>query len=242
MSTKIISTIEPKNEIFPVVSDGYLGGSFRTVIDLTTRDDIDDSLRKSGMWVKVLEDGNIYQLEDGLTNSDWTAIIGDFPGGSLGGTFIETTVLNVDGYNGTVNVKCSIVEWSDSADSSRGTKSTEAVATTTTNSANQVVLTLTQPADTVYKYSVSISGRDTAADGGYAAEWRETYQRRTGVSSGNAVSKTSSPAAIGEDKWGTLSSASFSVAASTNDVVVKVSPAATANVNWRIQVEVLRNG
>lgn len=58
-------------DIFATHNDKYGRGGFRVCDTLADRNAITIHRRKAGMWVKVLEDGQCYELGPGETNADW---------------------------------------------------------------------------------------------------------------------------------------------------------------------------
>ncbi len=61
---------------FALMQDKFLKGSFRIVTRITERDSIEQLRRSYQMWVKVTDDGKIYELDDiALQNTGWKAVV-----------------------------------------------------------------------------------------------------------------------------------------------------------------------
>lgn len=83
MPVELISKIAPKNNgLFPMVEDIHLEGGFQVRGNLIERNSIPDLNRKEGMIVFVTSEGLFYQLEGGVTNSDW--VVANIGTSSLG--------------------------------------------------------------------------------------------------------------------------------------------------------------
>ena len=75
--TNISDKIVPNdtNDTFPTHVDTYGKGGFRSVETIIERNSISSERRKEGMIVNVIDENNkIYQLKDGITNSNWSTI------------------------------------------------------------------------------------------------------------------------------------------------------------------------
>lgn len=68
MAVTVISKIKQKNAAdFAIIDDIDINGGLRIVDDITARDNIPESRRKDGMLVKVISDGETYELQNDLT-------------------------------------------------------------------------------------------------------------------------------------------------------------------------------
>jgi hypothetical protein len=83
--------------------DIYGKGGFRSVADLTERDSISTQRRKEGMLVFVTSEVKTYQLQGGITNSDW--VLFDSGGsGSVSGEIYEVPFfIGTDTLSGSPN-------------------------------------------------------------------------------------------------------------------------------------------
>lgn len=134
------------------------------------------------------------------------------------------------------------VSWSNDATDTHGTDSYEDGYTSNTNSANQIAFTFAIPIDRIHAYVIRIIGRDSTAAGCYYGEWRDVFERRTGVSSGDTTRQGATPSVQGEIKTGNLASASFDMTTTTTGTQLRVSPGTSDTVHWTFEVVVLRNG
>lgn len=85
-------------DAYPTHEDTLGKGGYSSVADLTARDAISSLRRKNGMMVYVESDSKTYQLNGGVTNSDWS----EFTSGS-GGTTAETLVQSTIPVSGIIN-------------------------------------------------------------------------------------------------------------------------------------------
>lgn len=159
--------------------------------------------------------------------------------GDVSGSLDALVVESVTGVGGVATISAAQVTWGGTG---YGTISLVATTTTTTNTANQTLATIAMPQDTTYDVYVRVSARDTAASGGYRGTWADDiFSRRTGTNSGNLERQGSTPTVGNEKSWGTLTSAAVNVAVSSNNILVRGSPGATANVKWNVELVILRN-
>lgn len=72
-TTPILGAVAPNDALdtYPSHLEEYGKGGFRTVADNTERDAISAERRKAGMIVQVLSPRKFFQLDSGLSNSDW---------------------------------------------------------------------------------------------------------------------------------------------------------------------------
>lgn len=67
MAVTVISKIKQKNAAdFAIVDDIDINGGLRVVDTISDRDNIPESRRKGGMLVKVVSDGETYELQNDL--------------------------------------------------------------------------------------------------------------------------------------------------------------------------------
>ena len=99
-SVGLTGYVAPKDTLdtYAIQDETFNRGGYRTVADLTERDDITTDRRKLGMLVYVLSEDKYYTLKTGLTNSDWVLA-------SLGGSseplfvdIISDTNISLPGY------------------------------------------------------------------------------------------------------------------------------------------------
>ena len=67
MAVTVISKIKQKNAAdFAIIDDIDINGGLRVVATTTDRDNIPESRRKEGMLVKVVSDGETYELQNDM--------------------------------------------------------------------------------------------------------------------------------------------------------------------------------
>ena len=67
MAVTVISKIKQKNAAdFAIIDDIDINGGLRVVATTTDRDNIPESRRKEGMLVKVISDGETYELQNDM--------------------------------------------------------------------------------------------------------------------------------------------------------------------------------
>ena len=71
--TRVTATIVPNDslDVYPTHDAAFGRDGYRSVSTITQRNAIKTSLRKEGMEVYVKADSTIYQLRNGITNSNW---------------------------------------------------------------------------------------------------------------------------------------------------------------------------
>lgn len=83
-SIPVMGLIAPNDsaDTYAVTDEKYGKGGYRSVANISERDNITTERRTEGMLVKVLADGKFYTLSGGVSNSNW---IEQVMGGSTGG-------------------------------------------------------------------------------------------------------------------------------------------------------------
>jgi len=73
MAIYIDSTFQPSHsgDTYPLVESQHLKGSAHAVQTIVDRDSIPDLRREEGLICYVVEDLTTYQLQSGITNTDW---------------------------------------------------------------------------------------------------------------------------------------------------------------------------
>ena len=94
-SVPLTGYVAPKDtaDSYAITDERFNRGGYRTVADLTERDNITNDRRKEGMLVYVLSEDKCYQLKGGTDNTNWVEGCLGGGSGSLTRNFVE---LNTD--------------------------------------------------------------------------------------------------------------------------------------------------
>lgn len=226
---------------------GDLGGTYPnpTVTDLTIASEAqgDILIRGAAGWQRLAAGTNGHHLrtQGAAANPIWEANApAGSAGGSLGGTYPNPTVTQVDGTGGVATIGAATIQ----GGTSDGWVSYREVTNTTATTSNQTVATIAVPADTTYSVNVRIVGRDTTASGGFSGYWiNDLFTRRTGTSSGNLERQGTAPTPAGTSygSHSTMTSASFDVTISSNNIIVRVTPGSANSTDWTVTADIVRN-
>lgn len=150
----------------------------------------------------------------------------------------------IAGDGGVATITCPQVRWGSG--DNKGLLSIWSDVQTTTNTANQTLLTVGLGTTMAYDVYTRVVATDTGASGVYRAHWADDlFARRTGTDYGNgsgvAARIGSAPSAANPKSVGSLTGASFDVALSTNNLLVRGSPGTpgAANITWQLETIIL---
>jgi hypothetical protein len=96
MPIDVISELRPKSSgQYPIVDIGNVRGSYQSVADLTTRNNINTLSRKIGMIVHIQSTDTNYRLVGGIADSNWQLQIVTSSGLAFTTGFINTASFGV---------------------------------------------------------------------------------------------------------------------------------------------------